>query len=223
MPIVFKGTEALSQTPFQTTPAYGSLPPNPVLQDNLIQTPLLQTGKVVEKRTYKVGAFIPFIKTNTKANITLQAETGITDSTSANAIISLGAFTSITGGYKWIPYPDIESQPAIGAIFYINYYPGDFTMANVLRLLAGPIISKEIDFSSMALNLYSSVLVILQNAETKHRLSVHLGAETTFESLENFSFLLEWGFGFGNLQNGLPRFNTVGTSNTVILGASMVF
>lgn len=188
----------------------------------LLQTPLLQSGKVLTQGEYKVGAFIP-VKTDVEANITLQTELPMTQSSSLNALISLGSFTSITGGYKWIPYPDLEvGQPAIGGILYINYHLGDFITPSIYRLLLGPIVSKEIYISSVALNLYSSVLANFQNAETYHRFSFNLGGDFNFTGLQDFSFTAEWAMGFGNFQN-FPIGYGVGIASTIFLGVSMVF
>ena len=144
-------------------------------------TSLFESGSVVNRGEYKTTLSTQFLNGNDTSSIQLvgQVETGVSESESFK--LSLGAggssYAQFGGSYKWIPYPDIAGQPALGGVTAVRYSANRST-DNDFVIQVGPIVSKYIQFATGAFDVYSSMLFGTKvSSEWELPINFNLGAE----------------------------------------------
>ncbi len=144
-------------------------------------TSLFESGSVVNRGEYKTTLSTQFLNGNDTSSIQLvgQVETGVSESESFK--LSLGAggssYAQFGGSYKWIPYPDIAGQPALGGVAAVRYSANRST-DNDFVIQVGPIVSKYIQFATGAFDVYSSMLFGTKvSSEWELPINFNLGAE----------------------------------------------
>lgn len=117
---------------------------------------VMDNGEIMEPGKYKITGETQFLTDEGGINISGRFDTGITDETGLRALIGFGKTDFFAGAlFKWMPVPDIEGQPAIGANMGLVYgKDGDVTDLN-FRL--EPLISKKFLVHFGALTPYASI------------------------------------------------------------------
>lgn len=118
----------------------------------------LETAEIVNEGDYKVNASAYW---NEGFGFAGYFEAPFSSNSSWRAGLGKGkGYLHIDGGWKWIPIPDYEKQPAIGSIFGISYlyYSAD-PSGSLLVLSAHPIISKKITISSIEIVPYTGLFL----------------------------------------------------------------
>lgn len=118
----------------------------------------------------------------------------LSEELSARASVGTGdTDLSLGGSLKWVPIPDFESQPAIGAkIGFIYWREGSDNLTTV-RL--EPLVSKKIAFEFGHLIPYASLPVMFNNGNNNNKtsLQVALGSELYHKDADNMTFGAEVG------------------------------
>ena len=142
---------------------------------------LFESGSVVNRGEYKTTLSTQFLNGNNTSSMQLvgQLETGVSESESFKLTVGAGgaSYAQFGGSYKWVPYPDISGQPAIGGITSLNY-SANKTTDNDFTVQVGPIVSKYIQFATGAFDVYSSKLFgTTVSSEWELPINFNLGAE----------------------------------------------
>ena len=108
----------------------------------------------------------------------------------------LGAF------WKWVPFPDTEEQPAIGARFGVTFAEIDVngTTLSTYGFNVTPLVSKKFALDFGKLSPYAGLPIGLKRNtnDTNMTLQAAVGVEWQpdeweFEALKDFNFLVEYG------------------------------
>lgn len=142
---------------------------------------LFESGNVVNKGEYKTTISTQFLNGSNTSSLQLvgQIETGVSESESFKLTLGTGgtSYAQFGGSYKWVPYPDIAGQPAIGGITALRY-ASNKTTDNDFVIQVGPIVSKYIQFATGAFDVYSSMLFGTKvSSEWDLPINWNLGAE----------------------------------------------
>lgn len=161
---------------------------------------VLDTGEIIESGNYELGVQIQgitddpsginfaghvYLPVNSSWNLRFHAGTGSTD-------FNLG------GGAKWIPVPDINQQPAIGAIMEFEW--ASDSGFDVLYARIAPLISKAFRWEYGTMAPYTAIPVGIMHAldadsdKTDVFVQLALGVKLDFEAFDNFSVVGEGGF-----------------------------
>ena len=161
---------------------------------------LMDTGQVKSEGEYKVlGEGQILFDPPEGFNLNARFATGIQDDAEIQFEAGIGSIDYYLGAfYKWVPFPDTDSQPALGV-------RGGLTFAEVNNYSTyganiTPLISKMFEANFGKISPYGGVLLGLQNNvnETFVSLQAVIGLEWQpneweFNSLKDFNFLLEYG------------------------------
>ena len=161
-------------------------------------TTVLESGNVVSKGEYKTVVSGQYMNGNNSsgAHIIGQVETGISDSESIKVTLGTGLDHTLGGSYKWVPFPDTNSQPALGGVATIRYSVKKED-PNALGIHLGPIVSKYIQFANSAFDIYSSMLVgpEVTTGDINLPVSFNLGAEIEHVQIPDFKLYTELAIG----------------------------
>ena len=114
-----------------------------------------------------------------------------------------GSILSIGGALKWIPIPDLLTQPAVGGVLDIEWTSDDDSQDLNFRI--APLISKNFNWDYGLMTPYGAIPIGLkfitndikgsQTTETFiHFIQMILGLEVSLDHLENVRFIAETGF-----------------------------
>ncbi len=155
----------------------------------------IDTGELVAPHAYRATLEPQFILNKIDgANGIGRFSTGITDESSAELVLGLGAVDFQAGAfYKLIPYPDTEGQPAIGAKF--GFLVADVNDETEYNLRFHPLISKSFDTEAGILTPYGSLPLGLRvrNDTTTFPLQIAGGVEYKVSGHENLRLMTELG------------------------------
>lgn len=155
-----------------------------------------ETAAIVPQDKYRIG-FEPQILTNQGGgvNATLFADRGINDSTSGRVYIGGGAQDFTTGGsVKYIPFPDVDQQPAMGVRGGARYARSG--SANILSVEFAPLISKVITTDSGTFHPYVAIPFNYIVTKEKNFVGTQMvfGHEWSIKDLEKAQIGAELGF-----------------------------
>ncbi len=162
-------------------------------------TSLFESGSLVSKGEYEAIISSQFLNGNQSAGVNLvgQVATGVSDSESFKVSLGMGTFHAQLGGsYKWIPYPDTDTQPAIGGVASVRF-AANKSSDNVFGMHVGPIVSKYVQFATGAFDVYSSMLFgsEISLSDMNLPVSFNLGAEIESIHVPELKFYTELAIG----------------------------
>lgn len=161
---------------------------------------VLDTGEIIESGNYKLGVQIQGV-TDEPGGINFAGHVYLPISSAWNLRFHAGTGQTefnVGGGLKWIPIPDINQQPAIGAIMEIEWASDN--NFDVLYARIAPLISKTFRWEYGAMSPYAAIPLGLYHMfdadsdKTDLFLQLALGVELDFEAFDNFSVVGEGGF-----------------------------
>ena len=166
----------------------------------------MDTGKLLAPGHYKLGAETQFItEGDDGVNLGARIDGGIDDEWGWRGLVGFGTTDVFLGAFaKWVPIPDVDNQPAVGALIgvvYANY--GDISE---LTLRVHPFVSKAFEVSFGDLTPYASLPLGLRTADGETDLTSQIVFGTEFRpgGLEKINFLAEIGF---DIDNAFPYFS----------------
>ena len=148
----------------------------------------MDTGELVNRDAWKAmleaqGVFNRY----DGANVVGHAETGLTPESSVEGLLGFGTTDYQLGGfYKFVPFPDVEGQPALGG-------KAGFILAHVdhkeeASFRFHPLISKQLDTDIGKVTPYASIPfgITIRGSDTYCPVQIEAGAEWKIPDNENF-------------------------------------
>jgi hypothetical protein len=127
-------------------------------------------------------------------NVIARAASGINESSSFEGLLGFGEIDYQFGGfYKFIPFPDVEGQPAIGG--KVGVLVARANHQNEVSFRAHPLISKQLDTEFGKVTPYASLPfgVTTRDNETFVPVQLAAGAEWKIPDNESFRIMAELG------------------------------
>lgn len=161
---------------------------------------VLDTGEIIESGKYKLGVQVQGV-TDEPGGLNFSGHVYLPVSSSWNLRFHAGTGHTefnVGGGLKWIPVPDINHQPAIGAIMEIEWASDN--NFDILFARVSPLISKTFRWEYGAMSPYAAIPIGIHHMfdadrnKTDMFLQLALGVELDFEAFDNFSVIGEGGF-----------------------------
>jgi hypothetical protein len=179
---------------------------------------VIDTGDVIEPGRYQIGFEPQIIVTDYDGfNADGFFDVGLTEESSARAILGFGTVDYQIGGmYKWVPFPDVGNQPAIGgeAGVILARVKGDTQFS--VRL--NPLVSKKFETEIGDLTPYGSMPIGFTTTPDETIVPIQLvaGSELVPLDMKNISFFAEIGMNvskaFGYLSAAVAwRFDDLGS------------
>lgn len=170
----------------------------------------LETGKLLADGHYRLGAETQFItEGDDGVNLAARLDGPINDEWGWRAVAGFGTTDVYLGGFaKWVPIPDVDSQPAVGALLGVLY--ANYSDMSELSLRLHPFVSKAFDLEFGDLTPYAALPLGFRTADgdTDFTSQVALGVEFKPEALEKIDFIAEIGF---DIDNAFPYFSVGAT------------
>jgi len=164
-----------------------------------------ESGEVITKDNVRVGLY-PQSKISGGSGTNLGAfiDRGLNESTSLRAYLGSGDTSFFAGAsVKWVPYPNLETQPAVG--FRGGVSTGRDSSESFFAARAEPLVSKIIETEKLILIPYASVPIQFQNYKSSTNTLINLtvgsefrpytiskyefGSEISFNIKDSFSYL----------------------------------
>ncbi len=147
-------------------------------------------------KNYRVGLEPQFkLSDGSGVNFSTFFDAPISEDQSVRARLGFGDTDFYAGGsWKWIPFPDFGSQPAIGGkVEGIVGREGGDSLVNVRF---HPIVSKKFELELGTFLPYGSIPLGIQNFRSQNdfQAQLNLGSEVFFEQLPQWNFGTELGF-----------------------------
>lgn len=157
---------------------------------------LLETGELLKPEEYQVSAEVQ--EGSAGGNVLFHLASGIdknlASDSNAKATVGFGEVNFLLGGgYKWVPFPDTATQPAIGAEFGALYAHN--RLNNEFTLSFSPLASKVFQTEIGDVTPYASLPIGLAFHPDDTVVPVQLvgGAEVKPLNTPDWSFLAELG------------------------------
>ena len=152
-----------------------------------------ESGEITPKGTYRVGVEPQFkLSEGSGTNFTAFFDSALNDESSWRAHLGIGDTDFYAGGsYKWIPYPNFGSQPAMGLKFEAVY--GRKASDSIIALRVHPLISKKFETDIGHFSPYASIPVGLVNYQSSNTFQLSLVAGSEYRTTN----LPKWGFAYG--------------------------
>ncbi len=172
------------------------------LNYSLAYNSIINTGSITEKGSYKLGSELQILTDEPSGGNILLFIDLPTNSQSLDYRFKFGTgATDINFGFaaKWIPVPDLQNQPALGAILDVDWISdNDF---DFLTFRVAPLISKSFKWEYGAMIPYAAIplggrQILSSTTGDKFDFFAQLsfGVELDFEAYENLTFFGEAGF-----------------------------
>lgn len=155
----------------------------------------LDTGELIAPGKYQISIEPQIIFQNYSGlNAVARFDTGINEESSVRGVLGVGTVDFEIGGfYKWVPFPDLETQPAIGGMVGVTI--ARINSDTVYNLRFHPLISKKLESEIGDVIPYGSLPIGISSRPDKTVVPVQLvaGAELRPLNTPNFSFFGEIG------------------------------
>ena len=173
---------------------------------------VLDTGDILKQKTYRVTVVPQFLFTeNVGVNLGSRIDFGLNKVSELGALVGFGASGFQLGSYyKLVPFPDLDSQPAVGLKVGFDYARKNST--NSLALRAIPLLSKKFKTNFADFNVFSSLPISFHTSDVSDgSWSIQLvgGTEINFPQLEFMNFAAEIGLLSGGTQSSYISFALV--------------
>ncbi len=163
----------------------------------------MDTGDITANGRYRIIAEPQIIIDKYEGlNMTGRFSTGLTEDSAVEALVGAGEVDFQLGGfYKWVPFPDVEGQPAIGGKAGVIFARVKGETEFSLRF--HPLVSKKFETEAGDITPYASLPIGITNRDDTTFIPVQLagGAEWKTLSSENLRFMAEIGF---NISKAFP-------------------
>src|SRR4051812_42059639 len=102
-----------------------------------------ESNEILPVGHYRVGSDLQLkVSDGSGANVSGFFDYPINDESSARGLVGFGETNFYVGGsYKWVPYPDLETQPAVGA--KVEALLGQKDSQGLTHIRIAPIVSKR--------------------------------------------------------------------------------
>ncbi len=155
----------------------------------------LDTGDTLGANKYSVSVEPQFIFDRYDGvNLNGRFDAGINEDSNLRAIVGFGEVNFQAGAmYKYIPFPDTPSQPAIGIEAGALY--AHLQSVSEFDLRIHPLISKKVKIEDLKFNFYGSIPfgATFHDGNTFYPIQLAFGAEWKVPKYEQFSFMGELG------------------------------
>lgn len=155
----------------------------------------MDTGELVAPGQYQVSFEPQIIFQNYSGfNAIGRFDTGINESSSVRGVLGVGTVDFEVGGfYKWVPFPDTETQPAIGGMVGVTIARVNSDTEYNIRF--HPLVSKKLESEIGDVIPYGSIPIGITSLPDKTIVPIQLvaGAELRPLNTPNFSFFGEIG------------------------------
>ena len=166
----------------------------------------MDTGKLLKEGHYNLGAETQFItEGDDGVNLDAKLDGPIDDEWNWRGMVGFGTTDFYLGGFvKWVPIPDFENQPAVGALIGVLY--ANYSHISALNFRFHPFVSKSFIFDFGEITPYAALPLGFRTADgdTDFTVQVALGSQFKPDAFERISFLAEIGF---DIDNAFPYFS----------------
>ena len=162
---------------------------------------LLDNGEVMKPGHYKLTGDLQALTDDGGLNAGGRIDAGLDEEFGVRGVVGFGEIDYFFGAlFKWMPVPDIESQPAMGANMGILY--GKDGDVSDLTFRIEPMLSKRITIDQTFITPYVALPVGLRirkvdnprvNDDTKGTFQLVFGGQLQVEQWKNLQFLAEIG------------------------------
>ncbi len=157
---------------------------------------LLETGNLLAEGEYKATLETQVLTDGYDgANFVGRFDTWLTEELNSQVLIGTGEIDFQVGGFvKWVPFPDLEKQPAVG--IKAGGLFASTSGFNELSLRLSPFASKKFESEIGPLTPFIALPIGIRTVEGETDTPVQLafGADWKPLALEKFNFLTEAGF-----------------------------
>ena len=166
---------------------------------------VLTTGEILPQDQYTMTPEVQFMNDPDGVNVGAHFETGLTEGSGLRGEIGVGKVDVYLGGfYKFIPYPDIEGQPAVGFNTGVVYASDAGYSEFTLRF--EPLVSKKFETNFGFLTPYGSVPVGFQHRTSgrdKNDVALQIvgGVEIGINQWNGLRLMPEFGIDLDNAPN----------------------
>jgi hypothetical protein len=166
---------------------------------------VMDNGEILAPGKYKITGETQFITDDGGINIPLRFDAGLNDEMGIRGIIGFGATDFFAGGmFKWMPVPDLDNQPAIGANMGILY--GRDRGSGELTFRFEPLISKRFEVNFGHITPYASIPLGVrtrngdryENDPTDFVAQFAVGGQLELHDWNNLQFMTELGVDLDN-------------------------
>ncbi|MDG0817317.1 hypothetical protein [Bdellovibrio svalbardensis] len=141
---------------------------------------IAESGELLPQGSYQVG-FEPQLLTskNSGGNFDLFFDTTVNESTSARILLGGGTIDfNAFGSVKWVPFPDVDKQPAMGLRFGAGIARDEDE--NIIQLQFAPLVSKKYDTEYGLAVPYLSVPFTFLNTKKENYVATNLAVGSEF-------------------------------------------
>ena len=161
---------------------------------------LMDTGNVKEVGEYRIMGEGQILLDSPKGfNLNGRFTTGYDEDSEIQIEAGVGSIDFYLGAFwKWVPFPDTDEQPAIGARFGVTF--ADVNDYSTYGFNITPLVSKKFSTEIGKISPYAGLPIGLQKNTLDTFLSMQAAVgvewipdEWTFDYLQNIHFLVEYG------------------------------
>lgn len=166
---------------------------------------VMDNGEILSPGRYKLTGEAQFVTSDSGINIPLRFDAGLNDEMGIRALIGFGETDFFVGGlFKWMPVPDLDKQPAIGANMGILY--GRDNGSGELTFRFEPLLSKRFEVNFGHLTPYASIPLSIRTRNgdqyeddpTDFVAQFAVGTQLEIPDWKNLQFMTELGFDLEN-------------------------
>lgn len=171
---------------------------------------VMDTGEIMAPGRYKLTPELQFITDYGNANAGANFDIGLNDESGLRAQVGAGDTDFYLGGfYKYMPYPDVDNQPAIGFNAGVVYARDEDASDFTVRF--EPIVSKKFEGDWGSVTPYGSIPIGFQHRSAAQYVDDHnnitiqvaAGAQVDVKQIPDWGFLAEVGIDLNKTFNYL--------------------
>lgn len=154
---------------------------------------VLESGEILSKEEHRLGVE-PQILLNEGGgiNIGTYLDMPLTDALSSRYHLGVGKIDFHAGAsLKWIPFPDIDRQPAMGG--RLSAWYARTANENVITVQIAPLFSKKVQLEWAQLAPFLAIPVNVVNGKERNYTGTQfvMGSEAVFNAQPNFTYAAE--------------------------------
>jgi hypothetical protein len=167
---------------------------------------LLDNAEILKRGQYKVTPDLQILTDDGGANVGVRMDIGFEEDYGLRALAGAGDTDFFLGGvFRWVPIPDIESQPAMALNIGIIY--GKDEDVRDLTFRTEPMLAKKIEIETTTWTPYVGLPAGLRirqsddpliDEDTELTFQLIVGSQFKFEQIANWQFLGEFGADLDN-------------------------
>lgn len=174
------------------------------------QYSVAESAEVLTGKSYRAG--VQTLETfNNGLDVIGNFDAPVNDSTSMRVLLGTGEADFITGAsLKYVPFPDVDKQPAIGVRGGITY--SRLNKVGTLSLSAAPIVSKKVATDIGQFTPYAALPFGMNfySGNVSSPVQMAFGTEYKHPDYETFMFGAECGINLTRAENYLSIYVSVG-------------